>query len=345
MEPAATDEGRQPDQGIYQDTNRPPKLTINNLPDEVLLEIFDSFRQSVDPYDQRWKKEHSWLNLAHVCGKWHAVMFASVTRLDLGINVGPEKPGHIKTILSGSLPIFLDYRCIDYRCIDDREEGTAGDVLFPTGITGSALWRIRAVLKHHPNRVRHITFEGEWASFNKFFKMTNCAFPMLESLSLTFFSHIPDIPATFLRGPDLSSLHHLRHLTVKSITFASIFDFLLSATALTDLTLVIDTPFGPTPETSLLACLQVMPCLLSLDLTLLARPIPINSNTSLETSTSEDTDILCFPEEEVVIHSKLKGIYLAGDSMIVKAFVRWLRAPSLELLKFQSAGPDYTILL
>jgi hypothetical protein len=317
-------------------------LTINNLPDEVLLEIFDSFRQGVDPYDQKWRKEHLWLNLAHVCGKWHAVMFASVTRLDLGITVGPEKPGHIKTILSGPLPIFLDYPC-KFRSTHDREEdtvGDVGDVFSPTGITGSALWRMRAVLKHHPDRVRDITFEGEWASFNLFYKMTNHAFPMLESLSLTFFSHVPDIPPTFLRGADLSHLHHLRRLTVKSVALIFIFDFLLSATALTDLTLVVDTPFGPTPEMSLLACLQVMPCLLNLDLTLLARPIP---GTLSESSTAEDPTLCC--PEEVVTHSKLKHINLAGDHIIVKAFFRWLRTPSLVCLKFQNAGPDFSLLL
>ena len=301
----------------------------------MLLEIFDSFRQSVDPYDQKWKKEHLWLNLAHVCGKWRAVVFGSVTRLDLGVTVGPEKPGRIKTILSGPLPIFLDYRC------DWEEDIDVGYVFFPAIITGSALWRMRAVLKHHPDRVRDITFEGGWASFNKFFKMTNCPFPMLESLSLTFLSHIPNIPATFLRGPDLSSsyLPHLRRLTVKSITLASIFDFLLSATALTDLTLVIGTPFGITPETTLHACLQAMPCLLSLDLTLLARSIPVDSDTASESSTPEDTTILYVPEE-VVIHSKLKRFHFTGDIEVVKAFTRWLRAPSLEYLKFQRAEPD-----
>jgi len=182
---------------------RSPNLTINSLPDEVLLEIIDSFRQSVDPYDQQWKKEHLWLNLAHVCRKWRAVMFASITRLDLGITVGPEKPGHIKTILSGPLPIFLDYR--NY----DSED-----------LTGSALWCMRDALKHHPDRVREITFEGEWASFNKFFKMTKCTFPMWRA----FLCHEPDIPATFLRGPDLSYLR-LRRLTVECVPFRSIRDF------------------------------------------------------------------------------------------------------------------------
>jgi hypothetical protein len=297
----------------------------------VLLEIFDSFRKGVDPYDQKWKKEHLWLNLAQVCGKWRDVVFASTTRLDIGITVGPEKPGHIKTILSSPLPIFLDYSYI-------RGHDWEGDI--DTGITGSALWRMRAVLKHHPDRVREITFEAEWASFNKFFKMTDCAFPKLESLSLTFLSFEPTIPATFLRA----DLHHLRRLTVKSFSLTSIFDFLCSATALTDLTLLINIPYGPTPETSLLACLQAMPCLLSLDLTLMAHP-SIDSDTPSESSTPEDTDTLAFAyPEEVVIHSKLKHFHITCDPRLVKPFARWFRTPSLEHCKFQKLDPIIRVL-
>jgi len=291
----------------------------------VLLEIFDSFRQSVEPYDEKWKKEHLWLNLAHVCRNWRAVMFASITRLDLGITVGPEKPGHIKTVLSArdpSLPIFLDYSCIY-----DWEE----DI---TGITGSALWRMRAVLKHHRDRVRGIKFDAEhWASFNKFFKMTNCVFPMLESLSLCFIPHDPNIPATFLKGPDLSCLPHLRRLTVKCITFPCIFDFLMSATGLTDLTLAIDAFWGPTPETSLFACLQAMPCLLSLDVTLLARPVD-----PLETMSPEAIDIAEHPEF-IVTHPKLKRVYITGDRRVITLFVRWFRTPSLEHLTVHHIPP------
>jgi hypothetical protein len=310
-------------------------LSINNLPDEVLLEIFDSFRQGVDPYDQKWKKEHLWLNLAHACAKWRAVVFASINRLDLSITVGPEKPGHIKTILSSPLPLSLDYR----RTPDCQwEEDIAG-------ITGSALWRMRTVLKHHTDRVREITFEGEWASFNKFFKMTNCTFSMLESLSLTFFSHVPNIPATFLRGPDLSDLHHLRRLSVKSIAFVAIFDFLLSATALTHLTLVVDTPFGVIPETSILACLQVMPCLLSLDMTLLARAVLPDPDTPSESSAPEDPQAVMYSyPEEVFIHPKLKRFHCNGDRQLITDFVRWFRAPSVEDIGFSSARPDYSLL-
>ncbi|KAH9994205.1 hypothetical protein BJV77DRAFT_317035 [Russula vinacea] len=72
--------------------------TINHLPDEVLLEIFDFHRQGTHPYHHQWRTSYVWINLAQVCRKWRAVMFASYSRLDLGVTVGPKRPIHIKSI-------------------------------------------------------------------------------------------------------------------------------------------------------------------------------------------------------------------------------------------------------
>jgi F-box-like len=224
-------------------------LTINHLPDEVLLEIFDSYRQGIDPesYDHQWRRENVWFNLAHVCRRWRAVMFTSASRLDLGITIEPDTPRHIKAILSGPLPIFIYYRFVFRK------------------LMGSALWRMRTALKHH-DRVREINFRGGWADFNKFFKKTNCTFPVLESLVLSFEDgYEPKIPDTFLGGPDLSYLP-LRRLQLERVSLACVSRLLLSATALTDLTLQIDTAFSPSHETSLLACLQGMHFLRRLDL-------------------------------------------------------------------------------
>jgi len=125
--------------------------------------MFDSYRQGVDPYDHQWRKKHVWIILTRVCRKWRALVFASASRLDLGVTVGPQKPDHIKTILSSPLPIFIEYKC-SYR-----------------KMTHSAHWRVRAALGHH-DRVRAIAFEGTRANFYKFFNATNCPFPVLESL-------------------------------------------------------------------------------------------------------------------------------------------------------------------
>jgi hypothetical protein len=70
-------------------------LTINHLPDEacdeVLMEIFDIFREG----DRGFYSEPQCTNFlcfifTHVCRRWHVIIFASPSRLDLRITVGPE---------------------------------------------------------------------------------------------------------------------------------------------------------------------------------------------------------------------------------------------------------------
>ena len=276
-----------------------PNLTIHHLPDELLLEIFDLYRQDIDPYDLQWRKKHVWIDLTHVCRKWRSVMFASYSRLDLGITVGPEKPGHIKTILSGTLPISIDYK------------NMYGD------ITGSILWRMRAALNHH-DRVREIAFEGTIANFDKILKMTQRAFPVLESLSLRFTIKLykAKLPDTFLRGQDLS-VPHLRHLRLEHVSLESISGFLLSATAVTDLILQIDvTAFSPSPELpedSLLTCLRGMPCLRYLDLF-------IEIGSPLQPSTTP---------KDIVRLSKLTVIIYYANGVFFDNLVAGLSAPSL----------------
>jgi hypothetical protein len=219
-------------------------------------------------------------------------MFASSSRLDIGITVGgPQKPGHIKTILSGPFPILINYRCTD------------GD------ITGSALWRLRAALRHH-DRVREISFEGTSASFDELYRASNCPFPVLESLALCFsFRNEPQIPDAFLRGQDLSSLH-LQRLRLTYVSLASASGFLSSATALTDLYLLIDT-IG----TTLLACLQSMLCLRSLTLFIMRR----RPDSPWQPSTPKD----------IITLSKLASFRYVGELVYLDALVAGLSAPSL----------------
>jgi hypothetical protein len=232
-------------------------------------------------------------------------MLASSSRLDLGITVGPEKPDHIKTILSGLMPIFIDYR--DFY----------GDV------TASALWRMRATLRHH-DRVREIAFEGSSANCDKFFKGTKGAFPVLESLAFHFGcgyeSKVSEIklPDAFL-GPDPSD-PPLRRLTLEYVSLASISRFKLSATALTDLVLKIDTTFGPSPETSLLGCLQGMPCLQSLYLSILS----ITPDSSSQPSIPKD----------IVPLSKLTRFHYDGKRIFLNALSE-VSAPSLQDVDIQ----------
>jgi hypothetical protein len=224
--------------------------------------------------------------------------------LDLNFTVGPIKPEHIKTILSGPLPFFIDYKNMH------------GD------ITGSALWRMRATLRHH-DRVREIAFEGSRANYNMFFRATKCTFPVLESLILCI-GRGNDLPAdiklpdAFL-GPDLSG-PLLRRLRLERFSLASISGFLLASTTLTDLSLKIDTVFGPSPETSLLSCLQRMPRLRELEL--------ITSDFSPQPPTPKAIVPLLVPL------SKLTRFRYAGQSAVLSAFAG-ISAPSLQEVDIQ----------
>ena len=280
-------------------------LTINHFPDEVLLEIFDSYRRSAIFY--KWKRKYVWFNLAHVCRKWRAIMFASTTRLDLGITVGPLKPAHIKTILSGTLPIFIKYDCM-------RDD-----------LTRSALWRLRTTLKQH-DRVREISVEGTTALFDKFFRATNCTFPVLESLVLRpKYGEELTIPDTFLGGPDLSHLH-LRYIRLARISLSSVSRLLLSTSTLIELSLQIDNAFGTSVETPLLACLQGMP--------LLCRLYLFISSSHLESTSLPST------LKDIVPLSNLTNFAYFGHCVMLDALVAGLSAPFLQSLRIEFNGEN-----
>jgi hypothetical protein len=257
---------------------------------------------------------HSWFNLAHVC-RWRAVVFASYSHLDINLVVGPEKPGQLKATLSGHfLPILIDY--------SSRTNGP------PTRreITGSALWRMRAALRHR-DRVREISFGGWDVDFiETFISATNYPFPALESLVLSFpDGQEPDIPATFLRGSDQSDLP-LQHLRLYGGSLPFVSGLLLSATALTDLTL--NAPFNAavgsslrklSQESILLACLQGMECLCGLDLTT-PHFLP-----NLPHSTPKD----------IVPLLKLTRFHYAGSSIFLNNLMSGLSVPSLQDARFQ----------
>lgn len=248
-------------------------------------------------------------------------MFASSSRLDLSITVGPQKPGHIKATLSSPLPISIEYEC------------SYGD------ITGSALWRMRAALRHR-DRVREITLGGPGYRYNssatervgvffgKFIRATNYHFPAMESLVLYFqYGLKPDIPATFLRGPDQLDLR-LRRLKLYNAPLASVSGLLLSATALTDLTLNLTglTP-GPASQSDLVTCLQGMQSLRSLDLT-----------ATYYSQTSQHPT----PNDMVPL-SRLTRFHYSGPTVLLNNLMSGLSAPALQDARF-AVGVRFSLL-
>ncbi|KAI0302782.1 hypothetical protein BC826DRAFT_432624 [Russula brevipes] len=57
------------------------QATIDKLPDEVLLDIFDVYLNVIGP--SIFEKTNRWHTLVHVCRRWRDLVFASPRRLDL----------------------------------------------------------------------------------------------------------------------------------------------------------------------------------------------------------------------------------------------------------------------
>jgi hypothetical protein len=204
----------------------------------------------------------------------------------------------MKTILSprlSPLSIVIDYSTIP--------------------LTSKGAGRLRSGLRRH-NRVCEITFAGFKDGFAEFFKDTKCHFPILERLQLySVGSGTLDLPAKFLGG----STPHLKCLkVVHCVAFSSIAQILSSATALIELTLGTDTPFGPSPEESLPAYLQAMPCLRRLHLKIKRWP---TGGVKLAQPTNP---------EGVVPLTNLKYFQYNGPSVALNALLGWLTAPSLQ---------------
>jgi hypothetical protein len=244
-------------------------------------------------------------------------MFALPFRLDLNVIVGPVKPRHIKTTLSGHLPILIDYMLL----------------YGPMSANCSAIWRMRAALKHR-HRVREISFGDVQCGpiFRKFIKATDNHFPALESLVLGIpDGHETDIPATFLRGQDRSDLP-LRRLGLYGGSPAFASRFLLSTTALTDLTLSLSVTSDAalldlSRGSSLLACLQRMQCLRSLNLT-----TPHESQDFLLESQHSPV-----PKDTTatVSMSKLTRFHYSGLTTFLNHLMSGLSAPSLQDARFE----------
>jgi len=82
------------------------RATINTLPDDVLLEIFDLYRADFMNYVGL---TCMWHRLAHVCRRWRHVVFASPSRLDLRIACTERTPVRRLLDVWPPLPIIIRF--------------------------------------------------------------------------------------------------------------------------------------------------------------------------------------------------------------------------------------------
>ena len=279
------------------------------LPEDVLLEVFDAYRQDMEllpRYENIWNSRDGWFKLAHVCQRWRRVVLLSPTRLHLHLLFTPRKSSRV-TMLEclPTFPILVDYRAASW--IEKKEN-------LALAVTMSNCSRVHGFALRTPY-------------MDKVCKALSHPFPELESLEIVpYLPHEGEVlilPANFLSG----SVPRLRRLTLRKIAPGCLSPLLSSATGLEELNLSLHTEWGSPPEDSLLSNLRCMSRLRRLELTLLYQPSNLFTDLPLPTVTGN-----------VVPLSELTHVIFTGHGTYLEVLVIALAAPSLQHLDVKLYG-------
>ena len=213
-------------------TQRP--ATIDMLPDEALLEIFDFFLFGNECID-------GWHPLVHVCRKWRNVIFGSPRRLNLHLYCTAKTPAKEMLDIWPPFPIIINGSYCPSSSVDNivgalgRNDRICEVKL---GHTSSSLWETVLAAMQVP-----------------FPELTRLHF---ESKDET----VPVVPDSFLSG----SAPRLRSLRLDGILFPGLSQLLLSATDLVDLSLLNIPHSGYIAPHAMVTCLSALTRLKSLSL-------------------------------------------------------------------------------
>ncbi|KAH9954781.1 hypothetical protein BC827DRAFT_1241111 [Russula dissimulans] len=292
------------------DPQRYPTARIHTLPYEVLLEIFDTYRQIFvrrTNYDRSWNSSSGWFKLAHVCREWRRVVLTSPSRLHLRLVFTQHRTKRaIEMKNLPPLPIIVDY--------------------------SDGAWTVKTQMRMvsalaQPDRVREIVFRGREGGLKRLMGAMNRPFPALESLGLSFQARqglsllplffTPDFPPPFF-GANLSKL---RRFSFTGKTYTLLSQILSYTKSLVELTLNVDKIFFP-GGTPLLGHLRDMPLLRHLE---------------VEVVTFQMISLTGFPappteRRDVVLLSGLTRLRFTGPRTPVEVLVAGLATPSLKEL-------------
>ena len=192
--------------------------TINVLPDDVLLEIFDFRRQDhalSRPSDEVWQ----WHILVHVCRRWRHIMFASPLRLNLKILCTYGTPVRKSIDIWPAFPIVIRYDTY----------GSPG-TFAPTDEDS-----VTAALEHTSRVCKVILPSVTGAQLGRIAEVMQEPFPALTHLVLWLEDrNIPVLPGQFLGR----SAPCLQELILEGIPFPALPILLPSASDLTTLSLI-----------------------------------------------------------------------------------------------------------
>jgi hypothetical protein len=192
-------------------------VTIETLPDEVLLEIFTQDRRLAlrRPSLGPWK----WQRLAHVCGRWRALVFTSPRRLELRLYYTYQKPVTQDLSCWPPLPIAIFYPRFPTSGLPDHKDED----------------NVIAALKHR-TRICEINVALTSALLQRSAPLMQESFPTLELLQLRSRDSARRsliLPSAFLGG----SAPQLREIHLQNVAFPALPQLLSSTRHLISLQL------------------------------------------------------------------------------------------------------------
>jgi hypothetical protein len=230
-------------------------VTIESLPDGVLLEIFQFYRIGILANQRIWYL--NWHKLVHVCQRWRFVIFGSPLGLDLQILCIAKAPARKLLDVWPAFPLHIYFH-----------------QPYPQECPEENLDNLIAALEH-PDRVSEvdITYLPE-SLWDQVVAVMQEPFPTMTRLSFTASSDRRlHLPGTFLNG----SAPSLKHLHFSGVSFPYFPRLLLSATDLTTLHLEFN---GYIPPETMVTCLSILTRLETLTIRfqlptrLRSRPLP-----------------------------------------------------------------------
>ena len=214
-----------------------PRVTVDAIPDNVLLETFEFYLGKDDP--DGINKDHDydgWQTLVHVCHRWRCIVFASPRRLDLKLYCTGQRSVNSRMLdIWPALPIVIF--ALDMKYKEDA-----------TNVIAALRQHNRVCKMYYRNGQFQDSLLGEFGTIDR---------PFLALTSLKLFSlaqNVPVLPDSFLGG----SAPRLRLLDLYGIPYPSIGKLLLSTTNLVRLSL------WRIPHSGYIAPATIAPCLSAL---------------------------------------------------------------------------------
>src|SRR5216683_3915959 len=217
------------------------RVSINALPDDVLLEIFDFYMILPQIY-YPGRQVYEWHSLVHVCQRWRYVVFNSPRRLDLRLLCTNKTPVTNMLDIWPALPIIIST---------------------DSALSANGVPNIISALQQH-NRVCTIDIIDIPKSLLKEFAAMQEPFPALTGLSLwSFDENAPVLPDSFLGG----FAPRLQNLFLSRIPFPGLPTLLLSTHDLVTLHFWGIPPSGYISPGVIVTCVSALTRLQSLELT------------------------------------------------------------------------------